>query len=70
MVGHMQDGENEGGRAVGSGLVLMIAGLALLWMGADLATGGALTRLIAGGAAAAAAAAVPPPAAGPRDVAA
>jgi hypothetical protein len=58
----------EGGRAVGSGVILMIAGLALLWMGADLASGGMLTRLISGGAAAAAVAAAQP--SGPRDVAA
>lgn len=57
------------GRAVGSGLILIIAGIALVWMGTDLASGGALTRLVSGGAAAAAVAATAAPG-GPRDVAA
>lgn len=59
-----------GDRALGSGLLLIIAGLALLWMGTDLATGGTLTRWISRGAAVTAVAAAVPPAGGPRDVAA
>jgi hypothetical protein len=53
----MEDDENMGGRAVGPGLILIIAGAALAWMGLDLLSGGALTRVVTGGAASAAVAA-------------
>jgi hypothetical protein len=35
--------------ARGGGVLLLAVGGALVWMGADLVTGGALTRLVAGG---------------------
>lgn len=37
--------------AKGGGLLLLAVGLGLGWIGADLLTGGALTRLVTGGAA-------------------
>jgi hypothetical protein len=49
------DGQDEdGGRAVGPGLLLLLCGAMLGWMGLDLLTGGALTRAVSGGALAAA----------------
>jgi hypothetical protein len=38
--------------ARGGGLLLLVVGLGLGWIGADLLTGGALTRLVTGGGAA------------------
>lgn len=50
----MDDDFDEGGEcgpcARGSGLLLMGLGLALCWMGSDLLTGGAFTRLVFGAA--------------------
>jgi hypothetical protein len=43
------DSEEEGGRAIGPGLLLLLPGAALVWMGLDLLTGGALTRAVSGG---------------------
>lgn len=47
------DGETRGCGpcARGGGLLLLAVGLGLGWIGADLLTGGALTRLVTGGAA-------------------
>jgi hypothetical protein len=44
----MDEGEG-GGRAAGPGLLLLACGVMLTWMGLDLLTGGALTRLVSGG---------------------
>lgn len=50
----MDDDFDEGGEcgpcARGSGLLLLGLGLALCWMGGDLLTGGAFTRLVFGAA--------------------
>jgi hypothetical protein len=50
------DDDGEPGRcgpcAKGGGLLLLAVGLGLSWIGADLLTGGALTRLVTGGGAA------------------
>jgi hypothetical protein len=45
----MDEGKGGGGRATGPGLLLLACGLMLTWMGVDLLTGGALTRLVSGG---------------------
>ncbi len=45
----MDSEQQEGGRAAGPGLLLLLAGAALAWMGLDLLTGGALTRAVSGG---------------------
>jgi hypothetical protein len=41
--------EDEGGRATGPGLLLLLCGVMMGWMGLDLLTGGALTRAVSGG---------------------
>ena len=52
--GYEDDGEAGGCGpcARGGGLLLLAVGLGLGWIGADLLTGGALTRLVTGGGAA------------------
>jgi hypothetical protein len=49
--GYEGDGEAGGCGpcARGGGLLLLAVGLGLSWIGADLVTGGALTRLVIGG---------------------
>jgi hypothetical protein len=42
------DADRDDGPAWGPGIFLLVAGVALLWMGFDLCTGGAATRFAAG----------------------